>query len=76
LHQKKLEQTNMTTIRFISLKEARQREGNTCRTKQWDLIRQNRYPRPVVRDGRKFIVESEHDAYLAALVAARDAEVV
>lgn len=60
-------------IRFITMEEARARDGFS-RSKQYDLIKAGRYPKPVVVDSRKRIVEHEHDAFLAQLIAERDGE--
>jgi hypothetical protein len=59
-------------ITLISAAEARRREGDRHRATQWrDRRRDPRYPKPVYRNGGPYFVESEHEAYLRALIDER-----
>jgi hypothetical protein len=70
----------MTTdhlIRLITLEKARKDEGDRGRTTQWrDILDDPDYPKVVVRGRRRYLVEHEHQQYLARLIerARRGAE--
>lgn|GEM_PF-2468235 len=42
------------------------------RTKQWEMEKDPDFPKPVKIGGTEFFVESEIDAYIERLMAARD----
>jgi len=57
-------------LRLITLDEARSREGKRGRTSQYrDRQTDPDYPKPIYRGGRAYLVEHEHQAYLAKLIA-------
>jgi hypothetical protein len=57
-------------LRLITLKQAREREGDRGRTSQHrDRTNDQDYPKPVYRNGRPYLVEHEHQEYLARLIA-------
>ena len=56
-------------LRLITLDEARRREGNRGRTTQWrERLDDPDYPAVIVRGRRRYLVEAEHQAYLARLI--------
>jgi hypothetical protein len=56
-------------LRLITFEEARYREGYRGRTSQYRVRRTDPdYPKPVYRGGRGYLVEHEHQAYLAQLI--------
>jgi hypothetical protein len=56
-------------LRLITLEEARRREGERGRTSQYrDRRNDPDYPKPIHRGGRAYLVEHEHQAYLAKLI--------
>ena len=63
------------TLGLISLDKARRLEGDRGRTSQYrDRKTDPDYPKVVYRGGRAYLVEHEHQAYLAKLIArAREA---
>lgn len=59
-------------LQFISAAEARARTC-VCRTKQWKLVKDGLYPKPVPLGSKKLVfVEAEISEWIAAKVAARD----
>ena len=57
-------------LRLITLDEARRREGERGRTSQYrDRQNDPDYPKPIYRGGRGYLVEHEHQAYVAKLIA-------
>jgi hypothetical protein len=56
-------------LRLITLDEARRREGERGRTSQYrDRRRDPDYPRVIRRGGRAYLIEHEHQAYVAKLI--------
>jgi hypothetical protein len=61
--------SNEHLIRLITLDEARRREGDRGRTTQWrERLDDPDYPNVIVRGRRRYLVESEHQAWLARLI--------
>jgi hypothetical protein len=61
--------SNEHLIRLITLDEARRREGDRGRTTQWrERLDDPDYPDVIVRGRRRYLVESEHQAWLARLI--------
>jgi hypothetical protein len=56
------------TIFLITLEEARRREGDRGRTSQYRDRKNPDYPRAIYRGGRAYLIESEHQEYLARLI--------
>jgi hypothetical protein len=56
-------------ITLITLELARKREGDRGRTTQWrDILDDPDYPEVIVRGRRRYLVEHEHQQYLARLI--------